>query len=216
MQMLSAAAQVAALALAMAAHEAAHAGMAYSLGDPTAKLAGRLTLNPLKHIDPLGTVILPAILMISNAGFVFGWAKPVPVDERYLKTKQDAILVSLAGVAVNLGLAMLFGFLLQILWSNQWMAQAEFIPLFLLYSVLINSVLAVFNMIPMPPLDGSHVLRLALPPDLSLRYQRLQPYGIVLLFVLLATGLLWKVMNFFIQPLCKIALGDLAKIFFGG
>ncbi|ACL06892.1 peptidase M50 [Desulfatibacillum aliphaticivorans] len=216
MQMLNAAAQVAALALAMAAHEAAHAGMAYSLGDPTAKLAGRLTLNPLKHIDLVGTVILPAVLLITNAGFLFGWAKPVPVDERFLKTRQDAILVSLAGVAVNLGLAMVLGFLFQILWANQWVDKAGFIPLFFLYSVIINSVLAVFNMIPMPPLDGSHVLRLALPRDLSLRYQQLQPYGIIILFILLATGALWKVMDFFIQPICKIALGDLARILYGG
>ena len=202
--------QIAALATAMAAHEAAHAGMAYGLGDPTAKMQGRLTLNPLKHIDPIGTVLLPGVLLLSGSHFLFGWAKPVPVDFRNLKTRQDAILVSVAGVVVNLALAMIAGFILQFLWARQWVDGYGIIPLFLLYSVIINSVLAVFNLIPIPPLDGSHILSHSLPPDLSARYNRMQPYGIVFLFILLATNSLGTFMNFFVQHIGKIALGELA------
>ncbi|MBI9076296.1 MAG: site-2 protease family protein [Desulfatibacillum sp.] len=202
--------QIAALVLAMAAHEAAHAGMAFGLGDPTAQRMGRLTLNPIKHIDPIGTILVPGVLLLTGSSFVFGWAKPVPVNYSNLKSRQDAMLVSLAGVVVNLALAMLAGFILQILWANGWVDRRGIVFLFLFWSVIINGVLGIFNLIPLPPLDGSHVVSLSLPPNLSARYTRMQPYAIVILVILMATGALWTVMDFFVRPVWRIALGDLA------
>ena len=163
--------------------------MAYKLGDPTAKLAGRLTLNPLKHIDPFGTIIFPGILMLLRTmGYntvILGWAKPVPVNFSNLRhPKQDMIWVGLAGPAVNIVLAFLFS-----LWLRNYNGPLVYRDI-LATGVFINLLLTVFNMIPIPPLDGSRLVMGLLPNSLARPYMALEPYGILIVLVLLSSGLL--------------------------
>jgi Zn-dependent protease len=173
------------------AHEYAHGWVAYQLGDPTAKQAGRLTLNPFKHIDIFGTILFPGALFIMNSPIIFGWAKPVPVDFRRLKDpKKGMMLVSLAGPMTNLLIAFLFSRLLGVFVS-------EGVQLFFQYAVMINLVLAFFNLIPIPPLDGSHIIISVLPNRQAYYYSRLEKYGFIIVFVLLYFG----VFRFFIWPL---------------
>ena len=145
--------------LAIVLHELAHGYAAYRLGDNTAKVYGRLTLNPLKHIDPFGSILLPALLYFSHAGFMFGWAKPVPVNFNNLKhSKRDLIIVSAAGIVMNLALAIISALLLKVI---SFLPQSTFqgiLGLFLLNMVVFNVVLAIFNALPIPPLDGSKIL----------------------------------------------------------
>lgn len=168
-------------------HEYAHGWTAYKLGDPTAKDAGRLTLNPLKHIDPVGTVLLPGVLiamrMMGVNTFVFGWAKPVPVNFLRLRhPKQDMIWVALAGPAVNILLAIGFA---QALKMDLSMQAYQLIGL----AVFINLLLAIFNMIPIPPLDGSRLVMGLLPDKLAASYSQLERYGILIVIILLWLGL---------------------------
>lgn len=168
-------------------HEYAHGWMASRLGDPTAKEAGRLTLNPLKHIDPVGTIILPGTLLImslfSHNNMIFGWAKPVPVNFLRLNNpKRDMILVGLAGPATNIALAYLFSLILKFNSAFQFHD-------IIVFAVYINLLLAVFNMIPIPPLDGSRLMMGLLPNKIALAYSRLEPYGILIVFALLYMGL---------------------------
>lgn len=179
--------RLAVFALAIVVHEYAHGWMADRRGDPTARQAGRLTLNPVAHIDPVGTVIVP-LIMAFTGGFVFGWAKPVPVNAYYLRDpKRDMMWVTLAGPLANVAMAVGFALLIQI----GYVAGAAFlIPLMrlLYYGVLINLVLAFFNLIPIPPLDGSHVLESVLPWPYSESYQRIAPYGMFILLGLMFIG----------------------------
>ncbi len=191
------------LLFSVVAHEYAHAEGAYRQGDNTAYMLGRLTLNPLKHIDPFMTVLLPILLYVSHAGFLFGSAKPVPVNPRnYRNYRRGDIIVSLAGIGANLGLyvasAVLFavvgfvGAMLPLLTGS-----VEVLQRMLFYGMFLNLVLAFFNLIPVPPLDGSHVFYHLLPPDAGLKYRRLYLLGFlpVLLVVWLLPGvvtvLLW-------------------------
>ena len=178
-------------------HECAHGWAAYRLGDPTAKLAGRLTLNPLKHIDPLGTIILPAILLTMRAlgysTFVLGWAKPVPVNFNQLRNpRRDMMLVGLAGPAVNIGLAVAASFFLKI-------GLPHSIAETLGNVIFINLLLAIFNLLPIPPLDGSRLVAGVLPRELAFLYSRMEPYGILMVMGLLYLG----VLNQFIFPLVE-------------
>ena len=191
------------LLFSVVAHEYAHAEAAYRQGDDTAYALGRLTLNPLKHIDPFMTVLLPVLLYVSHAGFLFGSAKPVPVNPRkYRNYRRGDIIVSLAGIGANLGLylasALLFavvGFVGALL--PQLTGSFEILQRMLFYGMLLNLVLAFFNLIPVPPLDGSHVFYHLLPPEAGLKYRRLYLLGFlpILLVVWLLPGvvsvLLW-------------------------
>jgi Zn-dependent protease len=167
--------------LAITLHEAAHGFAAWKLGDDTAYLLGRVTINPLKHIDPVGTVLLPAALFFFNAPFMFGYAKPVPVNFRRLRHfRRDTALVAVAGPGTNLVLAIISALLLQ---ATVYAPPeiAHWAQLTLGNSILLNVVLAVFNMLPVLPLDGGRVLAGLLPPALARPYYRTERYGMLLL-----------------------------------
>ena len=175
-------------------HELAHGWMARRLGDPTAEMLGRLTLNPIKHVDPIGTVLVPTVLLLAG-GFIFGWAKPVPVTWENLKNpKRDMALVAIAGPAANLLMiifwAALVKFAVILAGSLDWVAQ----PLAYMgrAGVFINSILLILNLFPLPPLDGSRVLSAMLPGPMAWQLSRIEPYGLIILLVLLISGLLGK------------------------
>lgn len=178
---------VAILVFSVVAHEVSHGYMAQYLGDPTARLAGRLTMNPVKHIDPIGSILVPIVTALMPGGFVFGWAKPVPYNPYNLRDQKwgDA-KVALAGPMTNLGIALVFGLFLRFYGSNIADSMASMVQLI----VLINIFLAIFNLVPIPPLDGSKVLLNALP--LRYRYigDYLERYALVLIIIF--AFFLWK------------------------
>jgi Zn-dependent protease len=197
----------------MVAHEYAHGYAALRQGDDTALKAGRLTWNPLKHIDPVMTIMMPIITFVgSNHAFAFGGAKPVPVDPRlYRNYRRGDIIVSLAGVTVNLALAVIFTILLVPLGLLGRNATALLPSLAILqamfrYGVVLNLVLVSFNLIPIPPLDGSHVFKHLLPATLAEYYVRFQRFGFLVLILLLTVG--QSVLNAWMAP--AMALNDLA------
>ncbi len=174
-------------------HENAHGYVALLLGDPTAARAGRLTLNPLPHIDPFMTILLPLMLILSHSGVVFGGARPVPINPLYFKKfRRDSALVGLAGPASNAALAV--ASLLLIYTFDALGASGNPATLtgavyrVLSYSFMINLVLGWFNLLPLPPLDGSRVLAYFLPPPLAARYARMERYGLFLLFAFIFVG----------------------------
>lgn len=177
------------LLLAIPLHEAAHGFVAHRCGDPTAYRLGRVTFNPVKHIDPLGTIALPAMLIIAQAPFVFGWAKPVPVDFRNLRhLRRDMVLVAAAGPAVNLVLALLSAVALRYATYDLTFGDGEAAPWWvdmLVFSLMLNAALAVFNLLPLLPLDGGRILTGLLPPKLAIPYSRTEKYGMVALFAFL-------------------------------
>jgi Zn-dependent protease len=169
--------------LAIPLHEAAHGFAAYRLGDDTAYQRGRVTLNPLRHIDPFGTVILPAMLLLAHSPFMFGYAKPVPVNfARLHHPRRDMILVAAAGPAMNILLALICALLVHVV-NFLPSAAALWVGSTLFLAVVLNLVLAVFNMIPLPPLDGGRVAVGLLPRALGLRLARLERFGMVILLV---------------------------------
>lgn len=177
---------------AITVHEVAHGWLASKLGDKTALIMGRVTLNPLKHIDPLGTIIIPAVLLLLG-GFIFGWAKPVPVNWNNLnKPRRDMALVALAGPVSNLLMALIWaaiaklGLVLLESYGLQWAAAIRYMGE---AGILINLMLMYLNIIPIPPLDGSRVVSSLLPPRMAAKYDRIEPFGFFILLFLLAVGL---------------------------
>jgi Zn-dependent protease len=192
--------------LAITVHEAAHGWVANRLGDRTALMLGRVTFNPLRHIDPVGTILVPAVTFLLS-GFLFGWAKPVPVNQRNLRNpRRDMALVAAAGPGSNLLMALAWGTLIHIgvllIDVSQWVA----LPLVYMGAagIVINVFLMVLNLVPLLPLDGGRVLNALLPPRWSYYYSRLEPFGLLILIALLVSG----VLNAVLLPLA-IATVDL-------
>lgn len=196
--MVSFAASFALLMVAMSVHEFSHGFVAYKLGDTTAKHSGRLTLNPLAHIDPFWTLLLPLFLFISSQGhFIFGAAKPVPINYWALRNpRRDIIWVGAAGPAANLILAAVLS------------AVINFLPLpatingILINLIVINVLLGIFNLMPIPPLDGSRILMGLLPQSLAVQYSRIEPFGFIVLLILMWLGLFQSI----ILPLVSFIL----------
>ena len=218
------------LLLAITFHEAAHGWVAFKKGDPTAKMLGRVTLNPLAHIDPFGTILLPAILILMRSPFLFGYAKPVPVNFRLLHNqKRDPVYVASAGVVTNLALAAASGLLLRFIGlldpdvipkigglglhaTGEGTLQMALIPLALMCvaSVKWNVLLAIFNLIPIPPLDGGRIAVGLLPHGPSQALASVERYGMLILIALFMFdpfGIIWRVINPVIHLLTLLFLG---------
>jgi len=186
---------------AIVLHEFSHGYIAFRLGDPTAKMQGRLTLNPLAHIDPIGTILVPIVLVIFRSPFLFGWAKPVPINPNYFRNPYKGMFyVAIAGPLMNIALALgasAIGRLailitpLSLLYGHGFFAYFVQMIFFLVgFFVIINIILAVFNMIPIPPLDGSRVLTYFLPPEGKRVMMQLERYGFLIVLALLYLGVL--------------------------
>lgn len=183
---------------AITVHEAAHGYVARMFGDNTAYVLGRVTLNPVKHIDPLGTIVIP-LGMVLLTGFMFGWAKPVPVDWGSLRRpKRDMIWVAAAGPGVNLVMAVIWALLYRALAAAG--VEEPYFYLVAQAGISVNLIFMALNLLPIPPLDGGRIVSGLLPTRLSIPYSRIEPYGLIILLVLLFTGAL----SFFLRPLHDI------------
>jgi Zn-dependent protease len=182
--------------IAVILHEIAHGLVARWFGDDTAARAGRLTLNPIKHVDPVGTVLLPLLLTLINAPYLFGWAKPVPVNFLNLRNpKRDSVFVALAGPLTNVLLAVLSALVIRVAGAGSPGTSPPLIAIAALMSLQFNVVLAVFNLMPILPLDGGRVLFGLLPREPARAFARLEPYGMLIVMVLLFTGTLNAVLG---------------------
>ncbi|MFT0851847.1 site-2 protease family protein [Achromobacter sp. F4_2707] len=182
-------------------HEAAHGYVARMFGDPTAWQAGRISLNPIRHVDPIGTIVVPLVLLFSTklmggSGLLFGWAKPVPVDwSRLRNPKRDMAWVALAGPASNLVMAIIWAISLRLL-AEAGASASDFWARMAIAGVQVNLILMALNLVPLPPLDGGRIVCSILPNGLAYQYSRIEPYGILILILLMVTGMLW----FFLTP----------------
>lgn len=190
---------------AITVHEASHGLAALKMGDPTAYQMGRITLNPIRHIDPVGTILLPAILIIMGAP-PFGWAKPVPVNPLNLKDpRKDNVIISIAGPASNIGVAVIAFVILKILMNlnpslfyTSGGGLANILsPLITIvyYTIVINVILAIFNLIPIPPLDGSGVVMGLISEEAAQKYEQIRPYGFFILILLIMTGFIGRILG---------------------
>jgi Zn-dependent protease len=194
--------------LGITVHEVAHGWIASKLGDNTAFMLGRLTLNPIKHVDPMGTILIPGMLLLLQAGFIFGYAKPVPINWKNLRhPKRDMALVAAAGPVANLLMAIGWALLLRlgVLLGDSGIA--------LVYmgvaGISINGILMILNLLPLPPLDGGRVLTGLLPGPIAYKFSRIEPYGFFILIGLLVTGVLgavlWPLISFFISMMVPVS-----------
>ena len=195
---------------AVVLHEVAHGWVARYCGDNTAYQQGRLTLNPLKHIDPVGTIIVPLLLLVTT-GFVFGWAKPVPINWNYLRNpKRDMMLVAAAGPVANLLMALVWGIILKL--SLMFMHEFTWIARPLVYmgsiGILVNVLLMIFNLLPLPPLDGGRIASSLLPYPWSYHLARVEPYGFFILLALLFTGIL----SYIISPAMSVTIDIIYRL----
>lgn len=198
--------------IAIVFHELSHGFVANKLGDPTAKMMGRLTLNPIAHIDPIGTILMPLMLIIfTNGQFVFGYAKPVPINPMNFKNpKRDMAISAAAGPITNLLLAILSIMILKFIVAPlsfllpENISSSVMTPLIMIFrsSVIINVVLAAFNMIPIPPLDGGRVLIGFLPYKQAVSFSKIEPFGFIIVMLLIFTG----IANYFVIPLVNLFL----------
>jgi len=179
------------LLFSVVVHECAHGLAAERSGDPTARLLGRITLNPLPHIDPIGSILVPLLLVLTPGGFFIAWAKPVPVNpNNFRNPRRDDIIVSVAGPASNFLLSLAFALVLVVV---HWIVPFDSLPPKLAqnlvrlfdYGIFINLLLAFFNLIPVPPLDGSHILENLLPPEAAYSYRKIRPYGFIILLLMI-------------------------------
>jgi Zn-dependent protease len=188
------------LLLAIILHESAHGWVAEKLGDPTARDLGRITLNPIPHIDPIGTIILPVILILAQSSFLFGWAKPVPVNPYYFQNPRKGMLqVALAGPVTNMSLAFLFGLVFRFL-HQFGLEEGFFLSLIIMviWGVIINLVLAIFNLIPIPPLDGSKILMGILSEEKAEKFALIERYSFILIILLFTIGR--PIIQLFVYP----------------
>ncbi len=196
------------LLFAITLHEYAHGWMAYRLGDGSAKMLGRLTLNPIKHIDPVGTILVPVMLLLMPVSFIFGWAKPVPVNFNALNNpKRDMFWVAIAGPVSNIIMAIDW---LIVAYIANWL-DIELLSFVGAAGVFVNLLLAIFNLLPLPPLDGGRVLSALLPKELAFYYDKIEPYGFFILIALLFLG----VFQLVILPILSsilIFLSDISSI----
>lgn len=195
---------------AITLHEVAHGWVARALGDDTAAKLGRLSLNPIKHVDPVGTLLVPLIFLLLPGNFLFGWAKPVPVSARNLPhPRRDMAMVAAAGPLANLAMALAWGLLLKLA-LTQGVDSGLWIGLRLMATagVVINLLLMVLNLLPLPPLDGGRVLAGLVPPPWAARLDRIEPYGFVILIVLMVAGFLGPVLG----PLMGLTQGLLFRV----
>ena len=196
---------------AITVHEVAHGWVARRLGDPTAMMLGRLTLNPLKHIDPIGTILVPLILMMAG-GILFGWAKPVPITAENLRhPKRDMAWVAAAGPMANLVMALFWALIMKLDLTLQGGLMGLKMPIYYMaiVGININVLLMVLNLLPVPPLDGSRVVASFLPDPLAWKYSRIESYGLIILVLLMVTHVLEWVMN----PPIQLVLGLISRIF---
>ncbi len=188
------------LLFAITLHEAAHGWVASKLGDHTARMMGRVTLDPTKHIDPIGTIAIPLVLLLSSSGFIFGWAKPVPINFNALRNgKNGMIWVALAGPGANIFMAICWLFVMIIAINMNIAVLIEMGRI----GILVNCVLAVFNLLPIPPLDGSRVISALLPNRLAYQYNQLEEYGLYILLGLMFLG----GFNYLVRPWVELILG---------
>ncbi|TYB30671.1 MAG: site-2 protease family protein [Candidatus Mcinerneyibacterium aminivorans] len=211
--------QIFSLLYAIVIHESAHGYAAFKMGDKTAYYEGRLTLNPIKHIDPFGTIMVPGLLILLGAPFVVGWAKPVPVNPANFRDyKKGELLVSLAGPGANLASAIVFTILYHLITPASSLPTTS-VALFLFMLLLINIVLCAFNLLPIPPLDGSHVLQILLPERWARKFRNMSQYGFIIvigLIMLGAVGMYLRFVMFFYSLLSGLPLTQILGYAFGG
>lgn len=199
--------------LAITLHEAAHAFVAARLGDRTAQLQGRVTLNPLRHVDPVGTLLVPALILLASkslgaGGLLFGWARPVPIVPSNLRSpRRDMGLVAAAGPGANLLMALGWGLALKLM--AVFGSDGEFFPRMAIAGIFVNLALAVLNLMPVPPLDGGRILTSLLPHRLAGPFSRIEPYGLFILLGLLVSGMLGSI----VAPLIDVGVGVIAALF---
>jgi Zn-dependent protease len=193
--------------LAITVHEVMHGYVALRFGDRTALMLGRLTLNPLKHIDPVGTILIPGMLLLLQSGFIFGYAKPVPVDWRNLNhPKRDMAIVAIAGPLSNLGMGICWALLIRV---GATLGETGAALIYMgVAGIFINTILMVLNLLPLPPLDGGRVMTGLLPGPLAYKFSRIEPYGFFILIGLLVTGILGLIL----WPLIGVVLAVLLPV----